>query len=132
MGPAESGGLERRRFIRRFIQFPVQFRPTTNPTSPSAHEPADSSSDPWQTTLLINISENGLFMTAGQEMKIGDLWDFQFQLPQRPHRIMATGRVLRVNTVQPGIIYECGVQFVRLSEPDRKLLADFASEPQGD
>ena len=130
MGLSESDGIERRRFIRRFIQFPVQFRPTTNPTSPTAHDPADSSSGPWQTTLLINISENGFFMTAGQEMQIDDLFDFQFQLPQRPERIFATGRVQRVNTVQPGSIYECGVQFIRLSEAHRKILADFVVEPQ--
>lgn len=106
--------------MRRFIQFPIRYR--------AAQSAPSSTAPPWQTTLLINISENGLFMTGSERLSNGSLLDIQFELPASRERIEAVGRVLRLNTVQEGMIYEYGVQFIKISSPQRKRLAAFAAE----
>ena len=75
MEPPEGGGVERRRYHRRFIQFPLRYRR------------AGMTGASWQTTLLINISENGLFMTAAEALQLDNLLDIEFTPPGRTELI---------------------------------------------
>lgn len=111
------GGAEKRRYVRRAVQFPVRYRLSLQGMITE-----------WKESTAGNVSAGGLFMTSGEEVKQGAELDLEFTIPGHRPPIRATGRVAWVNVVVPKTMVQCGLEFSGLTPEDRAFLEEFSNK----
>ncbi len=75
-----------------------------------------------------DLSENGAFVSSEILFEIGEELKLEFVIPGTKRTIRARGRVVRVNRANDsGLGPGMGIEFLDLSEQDRRALAAFVS-----
>lgn len=112
-----SGGIERRQYKRRYIQFSVRYR-----------FQAEGVITDWKESEAGNVSAGGLFMTFGEKLEVGRELELDFEVPGRDPPIHARGVIVWTRETVPGTMVECGLRFEALAAEDKDFLLRFAEE----
>jgi len=83
------------------------------------------------TTESKNVSASGICIFLIDKFDFGILLKLKFLLPDADRGIIATGRVVwseevKTNNIECGKHYETGIEFVYISEEERKQINEYA------
>ncbi len=120
--------VERRRYPRAVVKFPLSFRVIGqgSPASKSA-----SSTEEWVEAESEDLSASGLIFSSAQIAQIGQLLEFKLELPDRSQPVQCIGRVLRVEESDQNISrktvvsYRVSVTFLSINSVDRSRIEAF-------
>src|SRR5687767_15832135 len=117
----EPEGADRRKYKRRYIQFPVRYRLNIEGVIRD-----------WKQSEAGNVSAGGVFVTVGEKLTVGRVMDMEFTVPGRAKPIKAKAEVKWVKVVVPDTMVECGLEFSDISSDDRAFLEKFANEEESE
>ncbi len=110
-------GRERRRFPRLSCGVSLEYMPVE-----------EGRTIPYASTTK-NISTGGICIIAFERLADDQILDISFSLPRAAAELKARGKVAWVNELrianQTTSVYEVGIEFIKVSEEDQKLLNQF-------
>jgi c-di-GMP-binding flagellar brake protein YcgR len=78
-------------------------------------------------TSLRNLSSGGILLKLKDWLPQGSELEVKLNITQLKESLVATAKVVRVSRQKSGEGYWCGVEFLAMSEEDKKRLTDFIS-----
>jgi len=120
MGMLEGTGMEKRRYIRVPSHFPVKYYSAEDPSA--GRTPYESMSD--------NISVGGVMFFAEKRFELNELLRIEFKIEEASRSIQMSvlGRVVWVDEIENGILYNTGVEFQNLTRQQKEDLGRFVEE----
>jgi len=107
---------ERRRFPRINARLPLQFKDIQRPI------------ETYSGTLTRDVSEGGARFVAGEFLSIFTRLLLEVSVPSFSRPIKAISKVAWIQKIPRSNQYDVGVQFMDVTEEDKKHLASFVSK----
>jgi hypothetical protein len=113
-GTAEVVGSERRVFKRLTAHVPVAYKTLDQP---ALHKRVSS----------VDISTGGIsfILWSQDKVRVGDYVEMSFTLPGKGGLITVQAQIRRVARAKNGKGYEAGVEFIHITEQQRRLIDEF-------
>ena len=107
---------ERRRYARINARVPLQFKDIQRPI------------ETYSGTLTKDISEGGVRFTAGEFLSVFTRLLVEISMPSFSRPIKAISKVAWIQKQPRGTQYNVGLQFLDMTEEDKKHLASFIAK----
>lgn len=116
-GTAEMLAAERREYVRLRARVPIAYKTLDQPAL-------------QKRTSSLDISGGGLsfILWSGDRVRAGDFIEIRMVLPGKKGVITAQAEIIRVSPSPGGKGYKVGVEFLHITDQQRRQINDFISE----
>ncbi|MBP7551828.1 MAG: PilZ domain-containing protein [Spirochaetes bacterium] len=92
------------------------------------YEIIDSSSKILQTSYTQDISAGGFLIRVNAPLPIDSILKLKFFIKDGPEFIPAEARVIRIDEIAAGKVYEAGIELINVDKKDIELLTHYVTK----